>query len=80
MATRKKAIPIVDERVEFGEECVNCKFYESDEEESKESGNEGGYCLRYPPTLVITSDGVGSGVPPVNAEGWCGEWKAKLNA
>lgn len=49
--------------------CTTCVFFNPI---NKEAGN----CFRYPPTLIVTPDGVGTAFPMLHPDAMCGEWKA----
>lgn len=57
--------------------CGTCRWFEV-------SGNpKSGYCLRYPPTVLVLACKTGevsSYVPEVSVSDYCGEWATLLNS
>lgn len=49
--------------------CRTCKFWEP-------LGGENGECRRFPPAVVVFDTDVFAEGPTVDAEYWCGEWRA----
>lgn len=49
-----------------GQACGNCRFFDQE----AVMGEAQGKCLRFPPAIG------GNAWPTVNADRWCGEWKA----
>lgn len=67
MAKRK---PIPDDCMP---KCGSCAFFQS------ESGDEAGYCRRYPPKVVSSEEGEYSAFPVVEVADWCGEFRRLCN-
>lgn len=75
------------------EQCINCKFSKPHELPKEVvldvTAPKGNFCMRSPPqvTAVLTPNAVGQIVSSVQAvyplmadDGWCGEFKPKLDA
>lgn len=71
MSDKKKELPTVADA--NPERCETCRFWDDSD------GNEGGgWCRRYPPTVILTSSGFTQHSPMTPDQMWCGEWRAKM--
>lgn len=71
MATKRSADQLMQERLNR-ESCENCHFYGA-----IAGDQEGGMCLRFPPSITM-EDGEPTTWRPFVLQGeWCGEFKRK---
>lgn len=53
--------------------CKDCRFFEG----SLEPEDKHGWCVRYPPTVVMNHNfDAEARWPKVHEEDWCGEWRS----
>jgi hypothetical protein len=70
MATKKKVVPIIEDK----ETCGHCKHFQKNDHDSY------GYCYRYPPVVLPLDDGFTCERPVVESDETCGEFRRVLNS